>query len=365
MDTELEKILFATDEKEFPPVSHERGEIKYVDRYISIRRALQPIHANVEKGALANSLKKYVQEVRKSQKPDDAESIINNIPVIYLNNHGHGHVERVIDRVYSLLSVMDVKLSAYELFILLCAIQVHDVGNIFGREEHEKTLRTVLSQQCSPYIKDSPERKLIEKIASAHGGTYNGNKDTIGLLQQEQMVKEQTVRCRLLASLLRFADEIADDLTRADLEGIKMGTIPNESLLFHYYSLALHTVKIEKDSINGSVFLNLVFDYDSDVAIKKFDKFGKEVYLLDEIYERTKKMELERRYCTRFMRPYIDLDRIKVCINISDSEDIFHEKSINYDLFESGYPNSECIIESTLTGEELKNLFIKEGAKHE
>ena len=106
--------------------------------------------------------------------------------------------------------------------------------------------------------------------------------------------------------------------------------------------------------------MNLVFDYDSDVAIKKFDRFGKEVYLLDEIYERTKKMELERRYCTRFMRPYLDIERIKVEINISDTEDIFNVKNIKYDLYESGYPNSECIIESSLTGEDLKNIFIKE-----
>lgn len=365
MDTELERILFAADEKDFPPVSQERGEVTYAEKYRNIRTALQPIHANVEKSALANSLKQYIDEVRTSQEPDDAETIISNIPVIYLNNHGHGHVEKVMDRIHGLLTIMDVNLSGYELFVLLCAVQLHDVGNIFGREGHEKTLQKVSYELCAPHIKDTPERKLIEKIAATHGGNYNGNKDIISLLPQEQMVKEQKVRCRLLASLLRFADEIADDSTRADLEGIKMGTIPNDSLLFHYYSLALHTVKIEKDSVNGSVFLNLVFDYDSDVAIKKFDKFGKEIYLLDEIYERTKKMELERRYCTRFMRPYLDLERIKVSINISNMEDIFNVKSINYDLFERGYPNSECIIEDTLTGEELKNLFVKEEYNHE
>lgn len=365
MDTELERLLFETNDNDFPPVSQERGEVTYIEKYKNIRTALQPIHSNVEKSALANSLKQYIEDVRKKHEPDDAETVINNIPVIYLNNHGHGHVERVMDRAYCLLRMMDGKLSAYELFILLCAIQLHDVGNIFGREGHEKTLQKVSYEQCAPYIKDTPERKLIEKIAATHGGNYNGNKDTISLLKQEQIIKEQTVRCRLLASLLRFADEIADDSTRADSEGIKMCTIPNESLLFHYYSMALHTVKIQKDVVNGNTFINLVFDYDSDVAIKKFDKFGRKVYLLDEIYERTKKMELERRYCTRFMRPHIDLERIKVCINISDSEDMFNVKSINYDLFESGYPNSECVIESALTGEELKNLFVKGENIHE
>lgn len=363
MDTELERKLFENDDKDFPSFSEERGELAYAEKYKNIRTALQPIHASVEKSALANSLKQYIDEVRAKNTSKDAEKLFNNIPFIYLNNHGHGHVERVIERIQCILSVMDTELSAYELFVLLCAVQLHDVGNIFGREGHEKSLQKVSFEQCSPYIKDSPERKLIEKIAATHGGDYYGNKDTISLLQNEQIIKEQTVRCRLLASLLRFADEIADDSTRADLEGIVMGTIPHESLLFHYYSLALHTVKIEKDAINSCVYLSLVFDYDSDVAIKKFDKFGKDVYLLDEIYERTKKMELERRYCTRFMRPYLDIERIKVEINISDTEDIFNVKSVKYDLYEQGYPNSECIIESSLTGEQLKNLFIKEAKK--
>lgn len=360
MDTELEKMLFESERKDFPPVSEERGELSYTEKYKNIRTALQPIHATVEKSALANSLKQYVDELRASQAIDDVEKVINSIPVIYLNNHGHGHVERVMDRIYSILAMVDVQLSAYELFVLLCAVQLHDVGNIFGREGHEKTLQRVSYEKCSPYIIDTLERKLIEKIAATHGGNYNGNKDTISLLQQEQIIKEQTVRCRLIASLLRFGDEIADDSTRADIEGIKMGTIPEESQLFHYYSQALHTVKVEKDAVNAGIYLNLVFDYYSDVAIKKFDKFGKKVYLLDEIYERTKKMELERRYCTRFMRPYLDIERIKVRINISDTDDMFNVTRINYDLFESGYPNSECIIESTLTGEELKNMFVKE-----
>ena len=116
-------FLFAFEDKDFPPVSQERGEVTYAEKYKNIRTALQPIHASVEKSALANSLKQYVDDVRTKKELEDVETIINNIPVIYLNNHGHGHVERVMDRVYGLLSMMDVDLSAYELFVLLCAIQ--------------------------------------------------------------------------------------------------------------------------------------------------------------------------------------------------------------------------------------------------
>lgn len=359
-NNELENMLLNADDNNLPSFSNERGEYSYKERYIQIRTLLQPIHSEVEKGALVNSLKEYLKKINESLTGDELEEAIKNIPVIYLNNHGHGHVEKVMERVYGLLSFFEKgSLSPYEIFILLCAIQLHDVGNVFGREEHEKTLQRISKEKCSPFIPDTPERKLIEKIAVAHGGKYNGDKDTISLLKVDEDMKDQKVRTRLLAGLLRFGDEIADDFTRADREGLQQGIVPEESLLFHYFSLALHTVKIEKDKVTSEVYLHLVFEFDSDIATKQFDKFGKKVYLLDEIYERTMKTEQERRYCKRFFKPYLSIERIKVEININDVNDIFHVESIPYVLEEKGYPDVRNEFKFEITGEKLCKAFSK------
>lgn len=358
--TELENMLLSANDCDLPAYSIERGEKSYRERYMDIKKVLMPIHASVEKGALSNSVMECVRSIKETMLEEEREKELKKIPITYLNNHGCGHVERVMERVFGMLCLFgkDV-LSPYELFILLCAIQLHDVGNIFGREKHEKTLQKISQEKCSPYIPDGPERKLIEKIAATHGGTYNENKDTISLLPLERTMKEHKVRCRLLAALLRFGDEIADDSTRADREGLELGIIPDESLLFHHFSTALHTVKIEKDDVNLGIYLHLFFEFDSEIAIKKFDKFGRQVYLLDEIYDRTKKTEQERRYCTRFLRPYFFIEKIKVEISINDKNDIFHVQEINYELEEKGYPDVDICMDSAMSGEELSKMFSK------
>lgn len=365
--TELENMLLNTGDMNLPTYSVERGELSYQKRYIEIKRVLSPIHAGVEKGALANSVIEYVKDMKENMSGVELEEALHKIPVIYLNNHGGGHVERVMERVYGMLELLGTDvLSPYEIFILLCAIQLHDVGNIFGRESHEKSLQRISQEKCSAFIPDVPERKLIEKIAATHGGKYKGDKDTISLLPIDRVMKEQKVRCRLLAALLRFGDEIADDSTRADREGLELGTIPEESLLFHHFSAALHTVKIERNTMNLGVYLHLFFEFDSEIAVRQFNKFGSSVYLIDEIYDRTRKMEQERRYCTRFLRPYFFIEKIKVEISINDKNDIFHVQEIAYELEEKGYPSSDICIVEAISGEELSKMFEKkEGDENE
>lgn len=359
----LKNIMLKMPDSDFPDFSTTRGEISYIDRYKSIETALQPDHISVEKGALASSLREYIQELNGLNDEVDLKEALSKIPFVYLNDHGPGHIEKVIERVSQMLVCIDeINLSAYEVFILLCAIQIHDVGNVFGRKDHEKNLQKISQEKCSPYIIDTAERKLIEKIAATHGGNYKGNKDTISCLPKETIMKEKKVRCRLLASLLRFADEIADDSTRADINGIKNKTVPKESELYHYYSMALHTVKVEKDNTTSEIYLQLVYEFDSDIALKLFDKFGDKVYLLDEIYERVRKMETERRYCMRFLKPNHSIEKIKIEINISDSNDIFKFEQVKYELEEKGYPSVDIIGEiydGNITGEELKNKFSR------
>src|ERR1039457_2256022 len=56
---------------------------------------------------------------------------------IFLNDHGPGHITTVIQRATELVAAKACALSPYEVYLLLAAIQVHDVGNILGRKGHE------------------------------------------------------------------------------------------------------------------------------------------------------------------------------------------------------------------------------------
>ena len=362
----LEKILLKQKDISFPPYKKERSEKSYLTRYKDIKLALEQINNSVEKLVMVNELEKYIDE--KDNLPDNEFKEKLWTALIYLNNHGKGHVQKVIEKVSDMLSFFSFgDLTPYEMFILLCAIQVHDTGNAFGREKHENSIARILDSECSKILPDKFERNLIERIATVHCGEIYGDEDTISRLSVSSPMYNHNIRERLLAALLRFGDELADDCTRTDRYALQSGKLPKCSMIFHYYSQSLHTVSIIENQNNRELQLELKYDFDLNVAKMKFYRCGKEKYLLDEIYDRTIKMEKERRYCTRFLRPYFYLACIKVDIKITDVKYAMNSKDISYILEEEGYPNVEILIKNRLSGDELVHIFEhkNEGEKNE
>lgn len=342
----LEEWLKVFDEACFPTYSPDKGEKPYPDRYEGLKNALLPVHNKVEKGAMAAEVMKWFEKAKSTIADIEDESerrvqlnvLLESDPVVYLNNHGRGHVDKVVERVSEMLHFFDRgHLTPYEGFFLLCAIQVHDVGNVFGRDGHEKRCREILEGDVKPFIRDKFERQAIERLASVHGGLANGERDTISLLPETRPLHARTLRKRLLAALLRFGDELADDSSRADHDGLERGSIPQGSRIYHRYSEALHTVKMDRNNENQRVQLFLSYELDSALANQQFMKEGQPKYLLDELYDRTLKMERERRYCMRFLRPYFSLDSIRVEISIQHASNPFKREIIQYTLEESGY----------------------------
>lgn len=346
-DKRLDIWLNEQPETSFPNYSRDRGEKSYIERYHDFKIELEPIHNSVEIGAMAAGANKWMAQTKDIIKTRDKkesrrllDQLVQSDPIAHLNSHGRGHVDKVIAKVSEMLHFFERDhLTPYEGFFLLCAIQLHDVGNAFGREEHEKTCGKILEEKGKNIIKDSFERKVIEKLALVHGGAVDGERDTISYLTESKPLHDRKVRKRLLAALLRFGDELADDSSRADRDGLAQGTILEGSRIYHRYSEALHTVKIDRNSQNNRVVLNLAYEFSSNLAILSFNKNGKSKYLLDEIYDRTLKMERERRYCMRFLRPYFSLDAIRVTIVIQSSNNPYQSHKIEYTLEEKGYPS--------------------------
>jgi hypothetical protein len=352
----LEQILSEQDNTVFPPYTEERSDKSYPDRYKEVKLALEKIHNSVEKLAMAAELENYINEINSSPENTIKEGIESAL--IYLNNHGKGHVQRVIEKVTEMLRFFSFgELTPYETFFLLCAIQVHDTGNSFGRKKHENAIGSILDKECSKIIQDKFERTLIERIAMVHCGEIFGEQDTISYLSVVAPMNNMKIRERLLAALLRFGDELSDDCTRVDRYALENDKIPKYSKIFHYYSQSLHTVFINENKNNYELQLELKYDFSLDVAKKKFLRHGKEKYLLDEIYDRTIKMEQERRYCMRYLRPYFYLSCIKVDIKITNEKYAMDARDINYILEEEGYPDDNIFIKKRISGDELVKSF--------
>lgn len=335
----------------------------YIERCKKLFDVVVENVAHIEPLALFKSIEELRQSL-KDHQGDEVEDVLDKHPIIFLNDHGKGHIECVLERADNLIKLMDGdSLSSYECYILYCAILVHDVGILEGREGHTNRVKQFLYSNCATILKDSFEREYISKIASAHGGSINGDKDTIGALPIKMALKNNEIHARLLAAILRFADELADDSSRQILDPKFLNSIPPESLIYHYYSKCLHSVQIKTDGYTK--YIELTYALTVEDALKVFKGFNQERYLLDEIFSKTLKMETERRYCNKFFSPKLFIDRIEVQINIFDEINCRTDlPCIKYMLEEKGYPLRPQLEKIAWTGKSLKDfLEKKEGEK--
>lgn len=295
------------------------------EAYKDVCAIMEPYIEEAERGALLSEIKSYrddlINKVNNGElhvtSSAQVQDILENIPLLFLNKHGEDHISCVIDKANEISSFFtNSPLSSFESFILLCAIQIHDVGNILGREHHELKQAKIFDDNVKKVIKDTCERRVIESIAMAHGGRGpDGSKDTISFLQPAERIFEERVRTRELAAILRLADELADDSTRYSYGALELDIIEDYSKIKHDYSRVLHTVMIEKRD-DGCCQIVLVYEMSSDDVKTTYSILGKDVFLLDEIYDRTLKMERERRYCSKFLNADIRISGIQVRINI-------------------------------------------------
>jgi hypothetical protein len=305
----LEEFLKVAPKQDFPG----GGATDYHSRFVDIQNYLnQHVHPHVNAMAMLH---------------EDG----------YLTDHGPEHVKMVIRRASKLAERKELNLSPYEAYVLLASIHFHDVGIIFGgREEHAIKSDLVMERLGLLMGEDNCEKYAIHKIAAAHGGSVDGDKDTINYLSDVEQLLGQEIRPRVLAALLRFSDELADERSRAARFLLNNGQLPRGSEVYHEYSQALQSVICR---VPGNA-VDLRFDMTVQDACRSFGKGDRAVYLLDEIFERTLKMHRERMYCMRFLRPSISIDKVNVRISVFGPGFSRVRETIDYRLEESGYPDA-------------------------
>jgi hypothetical protein len=325
----FEQWFLKRPQEEFP------DNVDYVGDYKTIISKLQPIHEQVNAGA---------DFTDKST----------------LTRHDKSHIYKVIRQISKLLSYDKASISAYEAFHLLVAVQIHDIKNIEGREEHENNAVEIFNDLNISGLIDSRLLKNIGYIASCHAGSFiregKKEKDRIGFQLSTYMYNDKfQIRPQFLAALLRIADEFADDISRSMPYLLKLKKVEQKSIIHQKHAESLRYVSIKADT--GIVD----FDYYVKVedALVKFPKYLKDIdsweekYLLDEIFERTVKSHYETNYCMRFLRPFISINKIQVTIEIEKPKNFAMPLILHYEMIEKGYPNDGFNI-IDLCGESLK-----------
>ena len=320
-------IKRSASDKSFPE------ELDYFDRFRRIDDYLnENVHPYVNQGAAA-------------------------IEPIWLTDHGSGHITTVMQRASDLTFIPESVLSPYEAYVLLLAIHFHDVGNVYGRQEHERRITEEIAKIDKSLIgNNSLEQRIIRDVAMAHGGVQNRSKDTIGQLRYESPTP---VRVQQLAAILRFADELSDDHTRTSRFLLDNKLIAPESEVYHRFCERLRGVRVDaRENV-----ISLRFELNENVAKLKCQKHTDFVYLFDEILTRLTKMHLEHIYCSRFMTPFIHINRIEVSILLCTENYMTVLETIQFVMAPRGYPEAPpklsdlCPELAGLTGYKLKSRF--------
>lgn len=270
------------------------------------------------------------------------DTVGNEVVKGLYTSHGQDHFDEVVNYAGQLLGLntsnSDIGLEPFELYALLVAIRIHDAGNILGREGHNARCFEILSDVNSKVNLSTNEIQRIAKIAAAHGGkTRTGSKDTISTLKINHGIASSQLRERLVAAVVRFADEICENRNRSSNYLIEKGKVPEHSLIYHKYGAA-----INNNSVNSGVytidFILHVDDLKNKYMFNEIVEKG-EIFLIDYIYTRLEKMNLERVYCNKFMGVLCPINSIKASISVHDDigDDLIEPIAI--ELNDIGYPS--------------------------
>jgi hypothetical protein len=283
----------------------------------------------------------------------------------WLTDHGLKHVQTVIKRASDLLGqqIATGRLHPYEAYLLLIAIHLHDVGNLLGREEHEKKILEIMGMLGPTLMGNNElERRMITRIAMAHGGSVGGSKDTLAkVLAEYDPYASEGPRTHFLAAVLRIADELAEDWTRANrfaLDSETGRTQVRGSEVFHMYADRLRMVSIKPEEGTAELKFTVVPQHLTTLYRKQDTK----VLLFDEIRERVLKLYRECVYCRRFLLPHVHLDRVKIKIDVfSDTYgDPLHKEL--FVLQETGYPTYPESLEAVTDDTRDADGAVKNGA---
>ena len=278
-ETGFEKNLKVVLEKEF---GSEEGE-EYMSRYITARTTL---------------LEDVLEEIRGAE-PD-------------LTDHGPTHIRHVLENVFKLLGNEIQHFSAMEHYILGLSVLFHDVGNLHGRNGHNRRIGR-FHDHVRKNRKLNQEKFVVVQIAQAHTGeARDGTRNTLSDVPPMSQLDGEPIRAREIAAIVRFADELAEGTQRTSKYMQEHHLYSSESVPFHEYAAATD-IAIDKANERIAITYQLRICTKSGLEeelsrVKKFVTTAR---------GRLEKMDMERRYarihCPAVLLPF---QKISVCLNV-------------------------------------------------
>lgn len=245
-------------------------------------------------------------------------------------SHDIGHVDRILEKLHSFLVphlqlenvAKDKTVDLMSLNLLLNATLWHDIGNLYGRVEHNKNMKHIFKEMKNSFY-DSALAEWIVKVAQAHFGENGIN--AIG--KKTVLIGSSLLFPQFLAALLRISDEMEEDYRR--VEERLISNIPKDHQAYWKFCIMNraivptyinHTYGTRTDT---SLIIKISAKFDSSEIWAEWGKNSGTVKGIEEYIRRIQKINRERKYCNQFLPQTLYfhmVDGIDLCIDICDGE---------------------------------------------
>lgn len=249
-----------------------------------------------------------------------------------LSDHSDKHISNVLENACALLeedcepaeSTSDsntcIDLTGIEMYCLGMIILFHDVGNLFGREDHRSKVAEVYDWVRGKDASVRSEKTLVLSAVKTHTGKANdGTYDTLKDLGVSEHLERNKVQIRDLAAILRFADELAEGPQRTSEFMRTKGQYDEDSQIFHDYASITH-VLIDR----GNERIALKYEIDLPTNGTLDERRDSLKTLLKFVYERIVKLDQERRYATYYSSLLAPFRRTEVTFNFHHDGEILN-----------------------------------------
>ena len=230
----------------------------------------------------------------------------------------------------------DAQLNIYEIYVLLCATIWHDVGNLYGRNKHDKNIRKVVKIQKEQFFYDDELKEYILQIAEAHA-VLDGVK--LHIPDEITTYSGKQINLHFLGSVLKLADVMDDSETRVDKIFYKTVKGNNKHISKKqeiYWETSLRITRIEPKPDE--------FKIEVDIHIKKdelfiqYPKNRRKFALIDEILFKIDNINEERKQYMKYVKKHIEFKKIFVNIIIKNHKHkvvqyVFDDKKGYFDFW--------------------------------
>jgi hypothetical protein len=259
--------------------------------------------AKIDPDGDAGTLKRSYDTMKEYLEKNHYPWVQANCP--YFTDHGKAHITAVIhsasELVQERLGPKRTDLTALDIYLILTAILWHDVGMVVDRATHADLVYQ-MTDEVSNFFPNPTVQGLVSQIASAHKG--NSSLDELSIEEYCTINgPAQQINPAMLAAIVRFADEISENCTRAS--GQILESVPDKQKIYWLYALSVSSCTAQPK--RERVVVDFRFSSEHVVSRwpdKDFQEFRSKddqmIHLITYALCRLEKLNNEREYCLRY-----------------------------------------------------------------